>query len=53
MGLTYYEDIRDKSQTCSCGHPKRNHHYLIVVGDNSGRCLSRRCTCPIYDKENQ
>ena len=36
---------------CVCGHQQTNHHYIRLVGDNTGRCLHKRCDCTIFDEE--
>lgn len=37
---------------CVCGHPKLNHHYLMIIGDNVGRCLKRKqnCECKMFEE---
>lgn len=49
--MMYWESIADKKTLCTCGHGKTCHHYIRLVGDNSGRCLSRGCTCDIYEED--
>lgn len=39
--------------TCTCGHAKTSHHYLMLIGDNTGRCLSLKCTCEVYEEESE
>lgn len=46
--VLYYANIEDKKTLCSCGHKKGRHHYLRLVGDNTGECLCRGCDCTIY-----
>lgn len=38
---------------CTCGHKKTSHHYLMIVGDNTGKCLSNRCPCKLYEEEKR
>lgn len=48
--MGYWSELKDKRTLCTCGHPKRNHHYIRLVGDNTGKCLSRGCGCTIYEE---
>lgn len=36
-------------ETCTCGHRAMVHHYHLLTGYNSGKCLIRDCECTIYE----
>ena len=37
--------------TCTCDHKRLSHRYIPLVGDNTGECLARDCTCEIYEEK--
>lgn len=41
----------DLVSVCACGHKKNHHHYIRLVGDNTGMCLYRECECSIYEED--
>lgn len=49
--MGYYSDIEDRKRLCICGHRKGLHHYIRLVGDHSGECLTRWCDCSIYEEK--
>ena len=47
----YYAEIEHKKDPCGrCGHKRGNHHYIRLVGDNSGGCGNRNCPCDMYEE---
>ena len=38
---------------CTCSHKKTSHHYLLLIGDNTGRCLSNKCSCTAYEEDTE
>lgn len=49
--MNYWAELEDKRSLCICGHQKRHHHYLNLVGDNTGKCIARDCSCDIYKEK--
>ena len=37
---------------CTCGHMRLSHRYIRIIGDNTGPCLIPRCTCKIYERND-
>ena len=39
---------------CSCGHDKKHHAYVSIIGDNVGRCLLQkyRCECTHFREKD-
>ncbi len=46
----YYASIEERKVLCACGHKRGNHHYIRLVGGNTGECLLRGCSCEIFEE---